>query len=55
LRQQPEPLPFGQMAWRDYLKVPVVESSYLMQIESLGKRYHGGIHGLEAERRIRGK
>jgi len=37
------------MAWRDYLKVPAVQGSDLMQVEPFGKRDHAGINGLEAQ------
>src|SRR5205807_8904445 len=54
-RQQLEPLPFGQMTWRDHLKVPAVKSGDLVQVEPLGERYYASIHGLEPQRRVGGE
>jgi hypothetical protein len=50
-RQQLEPLPFGQVTWRDHLKVPAVKGGDLVQVEPLGERYHASIHGLESQHR----
>ena len=50
-----KPLPFGQMAWRDHLKVPAVKGGDLMQVEPLGERYHTCIHGLKPQRRVGGE
>jgi len=36
-RQQLEPLSFGQVAWRNYLKVPAVKSGDLMEVQPLGE------------------
>ena len=54
-RQQLEPLPFGEMTWRDHLKVPPVKGGDLVQVEPLGERYHASIHGLEPQRRVGGE
>ena len=54
-RQQLEPLPFGQMAWRDHLKVPAIKGGDLVQVEPLGERYHTCIHGLKPQRRVGGE
>ena len=54
-RQQLEPLPFGQMAWRDHLKIPAVKGGDLVQVEPLGERYHTCIHGLKPQRRVGGE
>jgi hypothetical protein len=40
------------MARRDYLKVPAVKGSDLVQVEPLGERYHASIHDLEPQRRV---
>ena len=49
-RQQLEPLSFGQVAWRNDLKVPAVKGGYLVQVQPFGQRNHASIHDLEPQR-----
>jgi hypothetical protein len=37
------------VAWCDDLEIPSVKGGDLMQVESLGKRYHARIYGLKPQ------
>ena len=50
LWQQSKPLSPGEVARCDDLEVAAVQGGDLVQVESLGKRYHAGIDGLEPQR-----